>query len=294
MNRKGIILAGGSGTRLYPLTHTISKQLLPVYDKPMIYYPLSTLMFAGIREILVITTPRDEGSFRDLLGDGRQWGIRLSYAVQPQPGGLAQAFIIGRDFIAGNRSCLILGDNIFYGHGMVRQLRAASERERGATVFGYWVRDPERYGVAEFDAAGNVVSLEEKPVKPKSNYAVTGIYFYDEKVCDLAGALQPSARGELEITDLNNLYLSDSALFMEKLGRGTAWLDTGTHESLMQAGNFIETIEQRQGLKICCPEEVAFQQHWIDADQLTQMATALSKSGYGEYLLGLMGRGEEP
>jgi glucose-1-phosphate thymidylyltransferase len=294
MNRKGIILAGGSGTRLYPLTHTISKQLLPVYDKPMIYYPLSTLMLAGIREILVITTPRDETSFRDLLGDGSQWGIRLSYAVQPEPGGLAQAFIIGKEFVAGDPSCLILGDNIFYGHGMVTQLRAASARDSGATVFGYWVRDPERYGVAQFGPNGDVVSLEEKPAKPKSNYAVTGIYFYDEKVCDLVADLRPSSRGELEITDLNNLYLRQGELFLEKLGRGTAWLDTGTHESLMEAGTFIETIEKRQGLKICCPEEVAFQQRWIDADQLSDMAEALSKSGYGEYLLGLLARGEEP
>jgi glucose-1-phosphate thymidylyltransferase len=294
MNRKGIILAGGSGTRLYPLTHTVSKQLLPVYDKPMIYYPLSTLMLAGIREILVITTPRDEASFRDLLGDGSQWGIRLSYAVQPEPGGLAQAFLIGKEFVAGDPSCLILGDNIFYGHGMVTQLRAATGRESGATVFGYWVRDPQRYGVAQFGPNGNVVNLEEKPEKPKSNYAVTGIYFYDEKVCDLAADLRPSRRGELEITDLNNLYLSQGGLFLEKLGRGTAWLDTGTHESLMEAGNFIETIEKRQGLKICCPEEVAFQQRWIDADRLSAMAEALNRSGYGEYLLGLLEREEEP
>jgi glucose-1-phosphate thymidylyltransferase len=294
MSRKGIILAGGSGTRLYPLTHSISKQLLPVYDKPMIYYPLSTLMLAGIRDILVITTPRDETSFRDLLGDGRQWGIRLAYAVQPEPGGLAQAFVIGSDFVAGDPSCLILGDNIFYGHGLVQQLRAAAERKRGATVFGYWVRDPERYGVAEFDPYGNVVSLEEKPAKPKSNYAVTGIYFYDEKVCALAADLRPSSRGELEITDLNNLYLTQGGLYLERLGRGTAWLDTGTHESLMQAGNFIETIEQRQGLKICCPEEVAYQRGWIADDELREIAGALSKSGYGEYLLGLLQRGEEP
>jgi len=294
MNRKGIILAGGSGTRLYPLTHTISKQLLPVYDKPMIYYPLSTLMLAGIREILVITTPRDEMSFRDLLNDGSQWGIHLEYAVQPEPGGLAQAFLIGRDFIASDPSCLILGDNIFYGHGMVGQLREAAARESGATVFGYWVRDPERYGVAELGPNGNVIGLEEKPARPKSNYAVTGIYFYDGRVCDLAAGLKPSARGELEITDLNNLYLTEGELFLEKLGRGTAWLDTGTHESLMQAGSFIETIEQRQGLKISCPEEIAYRQRWIDAGRLSEMGRALSKSGYGEYLLGLLERSLEP
>jgi glucose-1-phosphate thymidylyltransferase len=294
MKRKGIILAGGSGTRLYPLTRSVSKQLLPVYDKPMIYYPLSTLMLAGIREILVITTPRDEMSFRDLLGDGSQWGIHLGYEVQPEPGGLAQAFIIGRDFVASDPSCLILGDNIFYGHGMVQQLQATAARERGATVFGYWVRDPERYGVAELDLGGNVVALEEKPERPRSNYAVTGIYFYDHHACDLAAELRPSTRGELEITDLNNLYLEQGELFLEKLGRGTAWLDTGTHESLMQAGSFIETIEQRQGLKICCPEEIAYRQRWIDADDLAEIAGALTKSGYGEYLLGLLERGAEP
>jgi len=288
------MLAGGSGTRLYPITRVTSKQLLPVYDKPMIYYPLSTLMLAGIREILVITTPRDAMSFRDLLGDGSQWGIHLGYEVQPEPGGLAQAFIIGRDFVASDPSCLILGDNIFYGHGMVQQLQAAAAREQGATVFGYWVRDPERYGVAELDIGGNVVALEEKPERPRSNYAVTGIYFYDHRACDLAAELRPSTRGELEITDLNNLYLEQGELFLEKLGRGTAWLDTGTHESLMQAGSFIETIEQRQGLKICCPEEIAYRQRWIDADELAETAGALTKSGYGEYLLGLLERGAEP
>jgi glucose-1-phosphate thymidylyltransferase len=294
MNRKGIILAGGSGTRLYPLTHTISKQLLPVYDKPMIYYPLSTLMLAGIREILIITTPRDQAAFRDLLGDGSQWGISLSYAIQPEPAGLAQAFLIGRGFVGDDPSCLILGDNIFYGHGLIHQLRSASAQTDGATVFGYWVKDPQRYGVAEFDTSGNVVSLAEKPARPKSNYAVTGVYFYDSQVCDLAAALKPSARGELEITDLNNVYLGKGQLRLEKIGRGVAWLDTGTHESLMQAGDFIQTIEQRQGLKVCCPEEVAYQNRWIDAAQLTAIASVLVKSGYGEYLMGLLDRGMEP
>jgi glucose-1-phosphate thymidylyltransferase len=294
VNRKGIILAGGSGTRLYPLTQSVSKQLLPVYDKPMIYYPLSVLMLAGIGDILIITTPRDERAFSDLLGDGSQWGLSLSYATQPHPGGLAQAFIIGRDFAAGDPSCLILGDNIFYGHGLVQQLKAAASRERGATVFGYWVKDPQRYGVAALDAQGKVMGLEEKPRVPKSNYAVTGVYFYDSKVCELAATLRPSARGELEITDLNNLYLEHGELYLEKLGRGIAWLDTGTHESLMQAANFIETIEQRQGLKVCCPEEVAYKNRWIDANQLRTVARSLDKSGYGEYLVSLLERGVEP
>jgi glucose-1-phosphate thymidylyltransferase len=294
VNRKGIILAGGSGTRLHPLTLSISKQLLPVYDKPMIYYPLAVLMMAGIRNILIITTPRDEASFHDLLGDGGQWGITLNYAVQPHPGGLAQAYLIGRDFVGNDPSCLILGDNIFYGGGLVRSLKAAAERPRGATVFGYWVKDPERYGVAEFDGDGTVIGLEEKPDRPKSNYAVTGIYFYDEQVCDMAAGLTPSPRGELEITDLNKLYLARGDLHLERLGRGIAWLDTGTHESLIQAANFIETIEQRQGLKVCAPEEVAFQNQWINADGLMAIAEPLRKSGYGEYLLSLLRRDRQP
>ncbi|WP_058558063.1 glucose-1-phosphate thymidylyltransferase RfbA [Thiohalocapsa sp. ML1] len=294
MTRKGIILAGGSGTRLHPLTLSLSKQLLPVYDKPMIYYPLAVLMMAGVREILVITTPRDEPSFRALLGDGSQWGIALDYAVQPQPGGLAQAFIIGRDFIDGQPSCLVLGDNIFYGHGLVQSLKAAAARTDGATVFGYWVKDPERYGVAEFGPDGNVIGLEEKPAKARSNYAVTGIYFYDSDVCGLAAELTPSARGELEITDLNRRYLEQGRLQLERLGRGIAWLDTGTHESLIQAANFIETIEQRQGLKVCSPEEVAYQNRWIDSEQLLAIAEPLRKSGYGEYLLSLLHREQQP
>jgi glucose-1-phosphate thymidylyltransferase len=285
-----MILAGGSGTRLYPLTRAVSKQLLPVYDKPMIYYPLSTLMLAGVREILVISTPRDLPQFESLLGDGSQWGIRLTYAEQPHPGGLAQAFLIGKDFLAGDPSCLILGDNIFYGHGLVDQLKAAAARESGASVFGYWVSDPERYGVAEFDREGRVLGLVEKPREPRSNWAVTGIYFYDGKVCELAESLEPSPRGELEITDLNNRYLERGELRLERMGRGTAWLDTGTHDSLMQAGEFIETIEKRQGLKVCCPEEVAFNNRWIDEVQLRATAEELRKSGYGDYLLGLLQR----
>ena len=283
--KKGIILAGGSGTRLYPLTQVISKQLLPVYDKPMIYYPLSVLMLAGIREVLVINTPHEQALFKQLLGDGSQWGIKISYAVQPSPDGLAQAFIIGRDFVAGDPSCLILGDNIFYGHGLTDLLQRAAAREHGATVFGYYVHDPERYGVAEFDAAGKVVGLEEKPSEPKSNYAVTGLYFYDGRACDYAAKLKPSPRGELEITDLNRCYLDDGSLMLEKLGRGYAWLDTGTHESLVEASNYIETIENRQGLKVCCPEEIAFAQGWIDAAKLRELAKPLAKNGYGRYLL---------
>ena len=289
--RKGIILAGGSGTRLYPITQAISKQLLPVYDKPMVYYPLSVLMLAGIREVLVINTPHEQDLFRRLLGDGSQWGMKIDYAVQPSPDGLAQAFLIGREFLAGGPSCLVLGDNIFHGHGLTELLKRADARQDGATVFGYWVRDPERYGVAEFDAGGMVVGLEEKPSKPKSNYAVTGLYFYDGRASDYAEALQPSARGELEITDLNRCYLEDGSLSLEKMGRGYAWLDTGTHESLVEASTFIETIERRQGLRVCCPEEIAYFNGWIDDDQLRALAAPLAKNGYGQYLLGLLDHG---
>jgi glucose-1-phosphate thymidylyltransferase len=288
---KGIILAGGSGTRLYPITLAISKQLLPIYDKPMIYYPLSTLMLAGIRDVLIINTPHEQALFKHLLGDGSQWGMRIEYAVQPSPDGLAQAFVIGRDFVAGGPSCLVLGDNIFYGHGFSEQLRRAATHVDGATVFGYWVKDPERYGVAEFDREGRVVGLEEKPLKPKSNYAVTGLYFYDHRVADFAASLKPSPRGELEITDLNRCYLDEGSLRLEKLGRGYAWLDTGTHESLLQASNFIETIEERQGLRVCCPEEIAYSNGWIDDAQLEALAAPLLKNGYGEYLMQLLRQG---
>ena len=289
--RKGIILAGGSGTRLYPITQAISKQLLPVYDKPMVYYPLSVLMLAGIREVLVINTPHEQDLFKRLLGDGSQWGMRIEYAAQPSPDGLAQAFLIGREFLADSPSCLVLGDNIFYGHGLTELLQRANAREHGATVFGYRVRDPERYGVAEFDASGKVVGLEEKPAQPKSNYAVTGLYFYDARVCDFAENLKPSPRGELEITDLNRCYLDDGSLQLEKMGRGYAWLDTGTHESLVEASTYIETIEKRPGLRVCCPEEIAFHNGWIDAAQLRALAQPLAKNGYGQYLLSLLEHG---
>ena len=291
MQRKGIILAGGSGTRLYPLTQSISKQLLPIYDKPMIYYPLSVLMLAGIRDVLIINTPHEQALFRRLLGDGSQWGMRIEYAVQPSPDGLAQAFLIGREFLAGAPSCLVLGDNIFHGTGLTELLSRADARAHGATVFGYWVRDPERYGVAEFDAAGKVVGLEEKPVTPKSHYAVTGLYFYDGRAPEFAASLVPSPRGELEITDLNRCYLAEGALQLEQLGRGYAWLDTGTHRSLLEASNFIETIEARQGLRVCCPEEIAWGNGWIDDAQLLALAAPLAKNGYGEYLQSLVVRG---
>ena len=290
MAYKGIILAGGSGTRLHPLTVSVSKQLMPVYDKPMIYYPIATLMLAEIREILVITTPRDQDAYQALLGDGSQWGIAFHYAAQPSPDGLAQAFLIGEDFIGGDPACLILGDNIYYGQGLSAVLRRAAARERGATVFGYYVRDPERYGVVSFDAQGRAVDIQEKPQYPKSNYAVTGLYFYDNEVVEIARNIRPSARGELEITDLNKVYLERGELKVELLGRGYAWLDTGTHESLLAAANFMQVVEQRQGLKIACLEEVAWRMRFIDDGQLARLAAPLAKNGYGQYLLDLLER----
>jgi glucose-1-phosphate thymidylyltransferase len=288
MTRKGIILAGGSGTRLYPVTQALSKQLMPVYDKPMVYYPLSTLMLSGIRDVLLISTPQDTPRFAELLGDGSCWGMNIQYAVQPSPDGLAQAFIIGRDFVSNDPSALVLGDNIFYGHDLVKQLQTANQRTSGASVFAYHVHDPERYGVVAFDGQQRVISIEEKPAKPQSNYAVTGLYFYDHQVCDITADIKPSARGELEITDVNRRYLEQGQLNVEIMGRGFAWLDTGTHDSLLEAAGFIATLQKRQGLMVACPEEVAYRQGWINAEQVMELAHPLSKTGYGKYLVSML------